>query len=195
MTIKNSKILDGYRLMLVYPDDQEYNVLRPLFSVYGLALTDTHSDIVYVDGGTFDQHNYDNSHLEAIDAHEMAHIILGHGQKEQSDMEEIEADYFAILMLNAFNYTEAAEILIDDFQPRHGILYEEAEERIDPDTIDLIMRFMGKNFPDQDVMNEENRIVNEFIELQFKAFKNCEDNIEFLANDIKSFDEKIKEVE
>ena len=37
--------------------------------------------------------------------------------------------------------------------------------------------------------------VNEFIELQFKAFKNCEDNIEFLANDIKSFDEKIKEVQ
>jgi hypothetical protein len=26
--------------------------------------------------------------------------------------------------------------------------------------------------------------VNEFIDLQFKAFKNCEDNIEFLANDI-----------
>jgi hypothetical protein len=37
--------------------------------------------------------------------------------------------------------------------------------------------------------------VNEFIDLQFKAFKNCEDNIEFLASDIKSFDEKIKEVE
>lgn len=30
--------------------------------------------------------------------------------------------------------------------------------------------------------------------MQFKAFKNCEDNIEFLANDIKSFDGKIKEV-
>mmetsp|Transcript_11409 Transcript_11409/g.19253 ORF Transcript_11409/g.19253 Transcript_11409/m.19253 type:complete len:122 (-) Transcript_11409:1268-1633(-) len=30
--------------------------------------------------------------------------------------------------------------------------------------------------------------VNEFINLQFKAFKNCEDNIEFLAGDIKSMD-------
>ena len=36
--------------------------------------------------------------------------------------------------------------------------------------------------------------LDEFIELQFKAFKNCEDNIEFLANDIKSFDGKILEV-
>jgi len=31
--------------------------------------------------------------------------------------------------------------------------------------------------------------------LQFKAFKNCEDNIEFLAKDIKSMDNKVKEVE
>jgi len=37
--------------------------------------------------------------------------------------------------------------------------------------------------------------VNEFIELQFKALKNCEDNIEFLAEDIRTFDEKIKEVQ
>ena len=36
--------------------------------------------------------------------------------------------------------------------------------------------------------------LDEFIELQFKAFKNCQDNIEFLANDIKSFDGKILEV-
>lgn len=35
---------------------------------------------------------------------------------------------------------------------------------------------------------------NEFIEYVFKAFKNCEDNIEFLANDISDFDEKLNEV-
>ena len=33
------------------------------------------------------------------------------------------------------------------------------------------------------------------MDLQFQAFKNCEDNIEFLAKDIKGMDEKIKEVE
>jgi hypothetical protein len=43
--------------------------------------------------------------------------------------------------------------------------------------------------------NQDGQIsLDEFIDLQFKAFKNCEDNIEFLANDIKSFDGKIKEV-
>mmetsp|Transcript_20856 Transcript_20856/g.32192 ORF Transcript_20856/g.32192 Transcript_20856/m.32192 type:complete len:85 (+) Transcript_20856:700-954(+) len=36
--------------------------------------------------------------------------------------------------------------------------------------------------------------VQEFINLQFSSFKNCEDNIEFLVNDIKNMDFKIKEV-
>ena len=36
--------------------------------------------------------------------------------------------------------------------------------------------------------------MQEFIDMQFKAFKNCEDNIEFLAKDIRSMDEKILEV-
>ena len=37
--------------------------------------------------------------------------------------------------------------------------------------------------------------MNEFIDLQFKAFKNCEDNIEFLSKDIKGMEEKIGEME
>ena len=35
----------------------------------------------------------------------------------------------------------------------------------------------------------------EFMDLQFQALKNCEDNIEFLAKDIKGMDEKMKEVQ
>ena len=36
--------------------------------------------------------------------------------------------------------------------------------------------------------------INEFTVLQLKAFKNCEDNIEFLVKDIQEMDSKIKEV-
>jgi hypothetical protein len=44
-------------------------------------------------------------------------------------------------------------------------------------------------------VNQDGEIeVEEFIEMQFKAFKNCEDNIEFLAKDIKGMDDKIAEV-
>jgi prefoldin subunit 5 len=50
-------------------------------------------------------------------------------------------------------------------------------------------------FLEMDTDQNGNIDVQEFIDLQFKAFKNCEDNIEFLAKDIKSMDMKIKEVE
>lgn len=43
-------------------------------------------------------------------------------------------------------------------------------------------------FIDMDVNHDGEIEVEEFIDAQFKAFKNCEDNIEFLANDIKGMD-------
>ena len=46
-----------------------------------------------------------------------------------------------------------------------------------------------------DVNKDEAIDKQEFIDMQFKAFKNCEDNIEFIAGDIKEFDMKIKEIE
>jgi len=49
-------------------------------------------------------------------------------------------------------------------------------------------------YQEMDVNMDDKLSREEFIDLQFKAFKNCEDNIEFLANDIKSFDEKIHDV-
>jgi len=41
-------------------------------------------------------------------------------------------------------------------------------------------------------INDDGEIeIEEFVEHSFKAFKNCEDNIEFLSKDIKGMDEKI----
>lgn len=46
-----------------------------------------------------------------------------------------------------------------------------------------------------DTDQNNNIDVQEFIDLQFRSFKNCEDNIEFLASDIKNMDMKIKEIQ
>ena len=60
------------------------------------------------------------------------------------------------------------------------------------------MNFDGKSadqlFEDMNVNKDDYVDKAEFIEYITKAFKNCEDNIEFLANDIKDFDEKLQEV-
>ena len=66
MQIKHSKILDGYNLVIVYPDDREYSTLKTLFDTYGLAVTNTKSNIIYVDGGGFDENNFDNVGINEI---------------------------------------------------------------------------------------------------------------------------------
>jgi len=61
------------------------------------------------------------------------------------------------------------------------------QQEISEDMLDQI-------FLEMDSDQNGNIDVQEFIDLQFKAFKNCEDNIEFLAKDIRSMDDKILEV-
>ena len=63
-----------------------------------------------------------------------------------------------------------------------------AKEKKDLDMLDQM-------YNDMDINNDGRISADEFIEFQFRAFKNYEDNIEFLSKDIKSMDEKIKEVQ
>lgn len=60
-------------------------------------------------------------------------------------------------------------------------------QKVEPELIETLYQEMDAN-------QDGHISVEEFIDLQFKAFKNCEDNIEFLASDIKNFDGKILEV-
>ena len=60
---------------------------------------------------------------------------------------------------------------------------------------ELSEEHLDQIFAEMDVDGNNAISKEELIELQFKAFKNCEDNIEFLAKDINSMEEKIKEVQ
>lgn len=162
MQMKSSKILDGYSLVVMYPTDQNYEEIKPLFERYGLALTDVRSNVFYIDGNAFDEENYDDTHLTTIDAHESAHIILGHGGETISPLEETEADYLAILLLDAISQTESSNILKDNFSARHGISFEEAKENIRPEMISKIESFMGENFGEK---NDTEEIITEFFDM------------------------------
>jgi len=47
-------------------------------------------------------------------------------------------------------------------------------------------------FQDMDRDRNGQLDINEFMDAHTRAFKNCEENIEFIAADIAAFDEKIK---
>ena len=50
-------------------------------------------------------------------------------------------------------------------------------------------------FDDMDVNRDGAVDKVEFLDMQVRAFRNCEDNIEFISRDIKDFDERIKEID
>jgi hypothetical protein len=160
MQINSSKVLDGYSLVIIYPNDPQYDDVKELFKRYGLALTDVKSNIFYVDGGAFDEEDYDNTHLTAIDAHESSHIILGHEGETDIPQEEIEADYLAILILKSLSQNESADILKDQFTYRHGMPFESAEEHIRPEVLNNIKTVVKDYFNTSGV--EE--IINEFFD-------------------------------
>ena len=61
--------------------------------------------------------------------------------------------------------------------------------------MDISPEYIDNIFQEMDVDGNQEIDQSEFTDLLFKTFKNCEDNIEFLSGDIKTMDEKIREVE
>ena len=76
--------------------------------------------------------NIDSDQILALEAHEIAHSLLGHkaGTDEQS---EIEANLFAIAMLDMDGYERASDYLKDKLLVDSGIAYEDFETEFNQD--------------------------------------------------------------
>ena len=101
-------------------DDEDYNTLKPAFNKYGYGFMVPNQNAVFIDG----ELKLNKHILKWIEAHEVAHFMLGHGlTKNNSAEEEIEADRLAYQMLDDKGYTKSAQMVKDKFEERHGIKY------------------------------------------------------------------------
>ena len=64
--------------------------------------------------------------LKFIEAHEITHVILNH-KGPYSEIEEIEADMGAKYLLEKGGYTKSIDILLNQFENRHGRPFDEYE--------------------------------------------------------------------
>lgn len=125
----NSVINPEYQIFVVYSDSDEYqsikNALQSMNNSIGALWVGTKN--IFVDGERLIDENIDTDQLLAIEAHEIAHSMLGHdaGVDEQS---EKEADLFAIALLDMDKHTRAAEFLKDRMKDLYGIDYAAFEE-------------------------------------------------------------------
>ena len=110
----NSEWNDSIVVAVIDEGDYQYQTLAPLFNEYGYGFVLPEQKLIFIDG------SYDVVHQKWIEAHEVAHIILGHKQQKNPN-DEIEADTLAHKLLVGNGYHKAAQLVKNKFKERHGI--------------------------------------------------------------------------
>ena len=108
-----SEFHKGVMVAVIEDGDYQYQVLAPLFNEYGYGFVAPDQKLVFIDGS----HNKDIQKI--VEAHEVAHIIMGHtGINGPND--EVEADSLGMIMLRQYGYHDSANLLLREFKKRHG---------------------------------------------------------------------------
>ena len=112
-------------IFVIFDEYEEYDNIKNLFDDLGYAFVAPEHNIIFIDGENLVE-NLDIDTLKFIEAHEISHIILNH-KGPYSEIEEIEADMGAKYLLDKFNYPNSVEILLSQFENRHGKPFDEYE--------------------------------------------------------------------
>ncbi len=118
-----SEFLKGINISVVFSEDKKYKELLPLFNKYGYGFMVPNQNLIVINGEILLQ-NYDPSFLKFIEAHEVAHIILGHN-KDRNDDDEIDADLGAYILLRSKGKDDAVELLQKNYEDRHKTKFDE----------------------------------------------------------------------
>lgn len=100
---------------IISEKDGRYKTFKPLFEKYGFGFITTYADIAMIDGGV----GLDEDTLKWVEAHEIAHINLGHSEERNAE-DELEADKLAYEMLEGKGYTKSAQLVKEHSIERHG---------------------------------------------------------------------------
>ena len=119
----NSEFLPEITIAVVFSDNPQYEKLIPFFEEYGYGFLVPNKNLVVIDGENIIE-NFDSDVLKFIEAHEISHIILGHDGPRNND-EEMDADLGAYLLLMNKGKEESIKYLLDNFESRHGVKFDE----------------------------------------------------------------------
>jgi len=118
-----SEFDDNIIVNIIGVDDFRYSVVKPMFETYGFGFmipANIIEKLMLIDG----EQKLNKHILKWIEAHEVAHFMLGHGlTNERHPNEEIDADRLAYQLLNDNGYIKSAQLVKDKFEERHGIKY------------------------------------------------------------------------
>jgi hypothetical protein len=119
-----SEFLSDVTVVVVFNDDPLYSQVKPFFNQYGFGFMVPGQNLMIIDGEILVGEDNAKDILKFIEAHEVAHILLKHnGPRNKRD--EIDADMMALNLLIEKGYDKSIKILLDKFQERHGVEFNE----------------------------------------------------------------------
>jgi hypothetical protein len=120
-----SEFLDGVTVVVVFEEDPLYEQVKEYFEEYGFGFMVPGKNLIIIDGEILTGQPDAKSLLKFIEAHEVTHVLLNHdGPRDAKD--ELEADLGAYLLLQDKGYYESIRTLLDHFQERHGVEFDES---------------------------------------------------------------------
>jgi hypothetical protein len=120
--IFESEFRKGVMVAVVDSGDYQYQQLAPLFTDYGYGFVAPDHKLIFIDG------ELPNDVQKIVEAHEVGHIVMGHGSMKGVN-DEVEADSWAILYLRKAGYSKEADRLTIEFKKRHGFSYNHAKNK------------------------------------------------------------------
>lgn len=127
-----SKINPEFTVFVIYKEHEGYKTIKEslesMNNSVGALWVGTKN--IFIDGELIADLNIDQDHLLALEAHEIAHSMLGHeaGIDEQS---EKEADLLGMALLSIDGYERAKSILGDRMKELYGIDYSDFEDEFE----------------------------------------------------------------
>ena len=121
--VYDSEFLPSVQIAVVTDDNPQYEQIKPFFEEYGYGFMVPGKNLVIIDGEQFID-NFGADVLKFIEAHEIAHVIIGHNGPRSED-DEIDADLGAYILLKQAERNDSLKVLLKQFKNRHGIRFDE----------------------------------------------------------------------
>jgi GTPase Era involved in 16S rRNA processing len=131
--IYQSQIDENYTVHIIYKESPAYNdIKKSLDEIESVGALWVGTKNIYIDGESITDNNIDKDQILALEAHEIAHSLLGH-QAGRDSQSEIEANLFAISLLDMDGYERASEYLKEKLKQDSGVDYEDFETEFSQD--------------------------------------------------------------
>ena len=116
-------------ILVVFKNNENYPNLKPLFDEHGYGFYYPKDKTIILNGEDFVGTGLDFNDMKIVEAHEIAHLLLGHTGPYSKD-DEMDADLGAYLLLK--NKGLPTDKLVKEFESRHGIPFtEDLLQRVD----------------------------------------------------------------